>query len=194
MIIDALGADHVTLIGHDSYYRNMNHLPFEERAQINYDHPDSLETSLLVSHLKDLKRGQSVAVPIYDYNTHSRTTESTAMAPRKIVIIDGILIFSDPELLPLMDIKIFVDTEDDIRLIRRITRDTKERSRSLESVIEQYSKFVRPMHQLFVEPSKRKADIIVPAGEGIQTAALDMCVSRLRELINAEKELESCTS
>lgn len=162
----------------------MNHLPFNDRAKINYDHPDSLETSLLISHIKQLKQGESIAVPSYDYNQHARTDVTTLLDPRKIIIIDGILIFSDPELLSLMDIKIFVDTDDDIRLIRRITRDTKERSRSLESVIEQYSKFVRPMHQLFVEPSKRKADIIVPAGEGIQTAALDLCVSRLREIIN----------
>lgn len=184
MIIEALGREHVTLIGHDSYYKNMNHLPFNERAKINYDHPDSLETSLLISHIKQLKQGESIHVPSYDYNQHARIDMTTILSPRKIIIIDGILIFSDPELLSLMDIKIFVDTDDDIRLIRRITRDTKERSRSLESVIQQYSEFVRPMHQLFVEPSKRKADIIVPAGEGIQAAALDLCVSRLREIIN----------
>jgi len=183
-IIQKLGAEHVSFVTHDSYYKDLSHLSMEERKSVNFDHPDSLETSLLVEHILELKRGKQVDVPIYDFGNHMRTSETDCVSARRIIIIDGILIFSEPELMKLMDMKIFVDTEDDIRLIRRINRDIKERQRTVESVIEQYQNTVRPMHQLYVEPSKRGADIIVPAGQGIQTVALDMCVSRLREIIN----------
>ena len=184
MIIDIVGKEHISFIGHDSYYRDLRHLSLEERSNINFDHPNSLDTDLLIEHIKQLKMGKQVNIPCYDFTTHSRTPETSVIMPRKIIIVDGILIFSEPKLLDLMDMKIFVDTEDDMRLIRRINRDTNERGRNVQSVIDQYIKTVRPMHQLYVEPSKRNADIIVPAGQGIQAVALDMCVSRLREIIN----------
>ncbi|KAJ1413004.1 P-loop containing nucleoside triphosphate hydrolase protein [Ochromonadaceae sp. CCMP2298] len=183
-IINALGEEHVSFLGHDSYYKELSHLSMDERASNNFDHPDALDTSLMITHLMELKQGKTVQVPIYDFATHTRTAATESLTPRRIIILDGILIFAEPELLPLMDMKIFVDTDDDIRLIRRIQRDIKERNRSVDSVMEQYVNTVRPMHQLYVEPSKRGADIIVPAGQGIQTVALDMCVSRLREIIN----------
>jgi len=184
MIINSLGEEHVSFIGHDSYYKDLNHLSIEERTNVNFDHPSALETSLLIEHIHQLKLGNPVDVPIYDFGTHSRTQRTETVHPRRIVIVDGILIFAEPELLSQMDMRIFVDTDDDLRLIRRIQRDIKERQRSVESVIEQYTKYVRPMHLCYVEPSKRLADIIVPAGHGIQPVALDMCVSRLREIIN----------
>lgn len=186
LIMEQLGAEHVSYISHDNYYRDLSHLPLNERAAVNFDHPDSLETDLLVEHLRALKRlRRSVKKPIYDFTKHSRIDSSfDIVEPRPIIIVDGILIFSEPQLLELFDMKIFVDTDDDIRFIRRLSRDTHERDRTTDSVITQYEKTVRPMHLTYVEPSKRNADIIVPAGKGIQTVALDMCVSRLREIIN----------
>ena len=184
-IIDKLGEENVTFITHDNYYKDNRHLSYDDRSNINYDHPESLETELFIEHLKSLKQGQTVNIPQYCYKTHLRKVDrTTTIFPKRIIILDGILIFSDPELLSLMDMKIFVDADDDIRLIRRIQRDTVERQRSVSSIIEQYINTVRPMHNLFVEPSKSKADIIVPAGQGIQTVALEMCVSRLREIIH----------
>lgn len=183
-IVEVLGRQEVSVISHDNYYKDISHLSFDDRSRVNFDHPDSLDTTLLVDQLKLLKDGIPVNVPLYDFTSHSRTNETLLIQPRKIIIIDGILIFSEQDLLNEMHLKIFVDTEDDIRLIRRLKRDTTERQRSVESVIDQYIRTVRPMHQLYVEPSKRKADIIVPAGQGIQPAALDMCVSRMREIIN----------
>ena len=157
-------------------------MTLQERALVNFDHPDSLDTELLIEHIKALKAGKPVNIPKYDFKTHSRTTETTLIQPNRILIVDGILLFSDPELLKLLDMKIFVDTEDDIRLIRRIRRDSVERNRSVDSIIEQYTKTVRPMHHLFVEPNKRKADIIVP--DITNDVAVDMCVSRLREIVS----------
>lgn len=183
-IIDALGEEHATFITHDNYYKDHTDLTLEERSNINFDHPDALETSLLIEHLKQLKRGNKVSIPKYDFKTHARTQETSEVLPKRIIVIDGILLFADPELCELMDMKIYVDTEDDIRLIRRIRRDTVERQRSVDQVIDQYTKTVRPMHHLFVEPNKRKADIIVPSSHGVQQVALDMCISRLREIIN----------
>lgn len=183
-IIDSIGEENICFIGHDSYYKDLRHLSFEERSRVNFDHPDSLDTELLVEHVRALREGKNVCIPTYDFSTHSRIGIEQTVVPRKIILVDGILIFSDPELLKLMDMKIFVDTADDIRLIRRISRDTRERGRSVDSVIDQYLKTVRPMHDLYVEPSKRKADIILPAAEGISPAALDMCVSRMREIVN----------
>jgi uridine kinase len=183
-IIEILGEDHISFIGHDSYYKNLDHLSMEDRAKNNFDHPDSLDTALLIKHLQLLKAGKTIQVPTYDFNTHTRTMVSTTIEPRKVILVDGILIFAESELVQLMDLKIFVDTDDDIRLIRRIQRDTIERGRTTESIIEQYLRTVRPMHDLYVEPSKRKADIILPAGDGIPPAALEMCISRLREIIN----------
>ena len=185
-IIQSLGSEHVSFIGHDSYYHELPHLSVKERAEVNFDHPSSLDTQLLIQHIQNLKNGKSVHVPIYDFSSHARTGNTEEVIPKKIIIIDGILIFSEPQLLNLMDMKIFVDTDDDIRLIRRIKRDITERKRSIDSIITQYQYTVRPMHLLYVEPSKRCADIIVPAGDGIQPVALDMCVSRLREIIQMQ--------
>ena len=152
---------------------------------MNFDHPDALETDLLVQHLRQLKQLQPVEVPTYDFKHHTRVKEGSKLVqPLKIILVDGILLFAEPDLVQLFDMKIFVDTDDDIRLIRRIERDTSERGRTFDSVIAQYQNTVRPMHLTYVEPSKRNADIIVPAGNGIQSVALDMCVSRMREILN----------
>ena len=184
-IVNALGEEHISYISHDSYYKDLSHLSLQERAVTNFDHPDSLDTYLLKQHIVALKNGEEVDTPVYDFTTHSRISDKTVkVEARRIVIVDGILLFSDPELCDVLDMKIYVDTDDDIRLIRRIKRDTVERGRSVDSVIEQYQKYVRPMHEMFVEPSKRKADIIVPASQVVSTVALEMCVSRLREIIN----------
>jgi uridine kinase len=177
-IYETIGEENITFISHDSYYRDLRHLTVEQRAQQNFDHPDSLDTALLTAHVLALKNGSSVSVPSYDYTTHSRIEATTFAAPRPVVLIEGILIFSDKDLYDLMDIKIFVDTDDDIRLIRRIQRDTVERGRSLNGIINQYMSTVRPMHMQFVEPSKRNADIIVPVG--LNSVALDLVVSKLK--------------
>jgi uridine kinase len=174
--------DPVCYINHDSYYKDLSHLPFEEREKANFDHPDSLDTELLVEHIKALKRGESVEIPKYDYGTHSRIKGDVEIAnSAPIILVEGILILAHPELVPLLDIKIFVDTEDDIRLIRRIQRDTVERKRDLDGIIKQYLKTVRPMHISYVEPSKLAADIIIPYG--MNEVALDLVVSRLRHCI-----------
>jgi uridine kinase len=173
-----MGDANVVYINHDSYYRDISHLSMEERAECNFDHPDSLETSLLVEHIKDLKANKAVRIPKYDYSTHSRVyADSHEAQPRPIILVEGILILSDPALYNLFDVKIFVDTDDDIRLIRRMNRDVAERGRSVQSVVQQYLKTVQPMHQQFVVPSKRNADIIVP--EGLNSVALDLVVSKL---------------
>lgn len=177
-IYETLGEENITYITHDSYYKDLSHLPKSEREKQNFDHPDSLETSLLVQHVKALKAKQQVTVPTYDYSSHTRRHVNEVLPPRPIILIEGILIFHDPELYDLMDIKIYVDTDDDIRIIRRIQRDTVERSRTLKSVINQYINTVRPMHLQFVEPSKRNADIIVPVG--LNSVALDLVVSKLK--------------
>lgn len=177
-IYETIGEENITFISHDSYYRDLSHLTLEQRANQNFDHPDSLDTELLVQHVKALKQGKSVCVPSYDYTTHSRVSGTTLAAPRPVVLVEGILIFSDAPLYATMDIKIFVDTDDDIRLIRRIQRDTVERGRSLSGIINQYMTTVRPMHIQFVEPSKRNADIIVPVG--LNSVALDLVVSKLK--------------
>lgn len=177
-IYESIGEENITFISHDSYYKDLSHLTFDQRAEQNFDHPDSLDTALLVEHVKALKSGATVAVPSYDYATHSRVQGTTPAAPRPVVLVEGILIFSDKSLYDLFDVKIFVDTDDDIRLIRRIQRDTVERGRSLTGIINQYMGTVRPMHLQFVEPSKRNADIIVPVG--LNSVALDLVVSKLK--------------
>ena len=191
-IVERLGAEHVSLVSHDSYYRDLQHLVVKERANVNFDHPDALDSELLYTHIGMLKEGIPVKCPVYDFTTHSRKLDEYDLVnPSKIVLVDGILIFAEPRLLEAMDMKIFVDTADDIRLIRRLTRDIAERARTVENVIDQYHATVRPMHKLFVEPSRRAADIIVPSCDGIQEVALDMVVSRLRELIaQHEQDLE----
>ncbi|OQR86877.1 uridine kinase [Achlya hypogyna] len=177
-IIEAIGEDNVSYLSHDYYYRDISNRTLEQRAQHNFDHPDSLETSLLVRHLEALREGITVEVPMYDFATHSRCTTTQTMVPRRVILVEGILLFTDPALVALMDIKVFVETPSDIRFIRRLRRDIAERGRTAESVIDQYLKTVRPMHLTFVEPSKRVADIIVPVG--VNAVALDLIISRLR--------------
>lgn len=171
-----LGND-VTVIEHDSYYRAYHELSFEERTKLNYDHPDIYETELLVEHLAALRRGETVEVPVYDYPTYDRSDKTVTVAPAPVVVVEGILILADAALREQMDIKIFVDAEADVRILRRALRDGRERGRSLESVAAQYLATVKPMHEAFVEPSKRYADIIVPSGgAGNPDMALDMLV------------------
>ncbi|HKK44056.1 MAG TPA: uridine kinase [Balneolaceae bacterium] len=172
-IINTVGEKNIVLLQHDSYYRDLKHLPFEERTKQNFDHPSSLETELMIRHIKALREGYQVEVPIYDFTKHIRKEETKLVQPKKIILIDGILIFTEKELRKEMNIKLYVDTDDDIRLLRRIQRDIVERDRQLENVLTQYEKFVRPMHLEFVEPTKRYADIIIPRG-GENQVALDM--------------------
>lgn len=178
-LCDEFSSDNILRVEHDSYYRELSHLPFEKRAKQNFDHPASLETELMIRHIEALLEGYPVEVPVYDFELHTRKEETITATPSDVILIDGILIFSEPDLLELMDIKIFVDTDDDVRLLRRLQRDIEERGRSLESVLSQYEKFVRPMHLEFVEPSKRYADIIIPRG-GKNKVALEMVTALIR--------------
>lgn len=178
-ICDEFAADNILRIEHDSYYRELDHLPFEERTKQNFDHPASLETELMIRHIKALMEGYPVEVPVYDFEKHTRKEETITATPSKVILIDGILIFSEPELRELMDVKIYVDTDDDVRLLRRLQRDIEERGRSVESVLNQYQKFVRPMHLEFVEPNKRYADVIIPRG-GKNKVALEMVYALIR--------------
>lgn len=182
-ISNTLGANKHLLLQHDSYYRDLVHLPFEERIKHNFDHPASLETELLIRHINALREGYPIEVPQYDFGKHIRKEKTTPITPKDVILVDGILIFSEPELLELMDVKIFVDTDDDIRLLRRLKRDINERGRSVESVMEQYQKFVRPMHLEFVQPSKRYADVIIPRG-GKNKVALDMVLALINEKLS----------
>jgi len=182
MIVERVGLKHIAFMPHDAYYRDLSHLPLEKRARVNFDHPNSLETELLIQHVQQLKAGQPIDLPIYDFKSHTRTAQTTLINPQPIILVEGILIFTEPNLLPLYDIKIFVDTDADIRLIRRLQRDIQERGRTTESVINQYLATVRPMHLEFVEYSKRYADIIIPEG-GFNTVAIDMVVARILELL-----------
>lgn len=181
-IYESIGEENITYISHDSYYRDLSHLKLSQREKQNFDHPDSLETSLLVEHVKILKSGAHCEIPTYDFKTHARRAETQPLIARAVILVEGILIFTDPALYELIDIRLFVDTDDDIRLIRRIQRDTIERGRTLPSVIKQYIDTVRPMHLQFVEPSKRNADIIVPVG--LNSVALDLVVSKLKSHLN----------
>jgi uridine kinase len=184
-IIRSLGTDQVAVIHHDSYYRDLAHLPLQERLGINYDHPDALETELLVHHLQQLRAGEPVQVPVYDFTAHARSTELQRADPRKVVIVDGLFVLFDRALRELMDIKLYVDTDSDLRFIRRLTRDVRERGRSVDSVIEQYVATVRPMHLEFVEPSKRYADVILPEG-GFNRVALDMITTKIRAVLQQQ--------
>lgn len=180
-IIESIGDDQVTVLEHDRYYRDRNDLRLEERAALNYDHPDSLETDLLVRHLHELRAGRSVHVPEYDFARHARQAETATAVPRKAIIVEGILIFADAALRALMDVKVFVDADDDTRFIRRLQRDIAERGRTVPSVIDQYLGTVKPMHLEFVVPSKRYADIIIPLG-GHNAVAIDMLLTLIRGL------------
>ena len=181
-IVKRVGEERIAILSHDSYYRDFVDLPKDILDRQNFDHPDSLESELLVRHLKALKLGMVVETPIYDFKVHRRAAETRRVEPRKVILVDGILIFAEPELRRLFDVKIYVDTDADIRLIRRLKRDIAERGRSVESVVTQYESTVRPMHMEFVEPSKRYADLIIPEG-GENTVALDFLFARLRELL-----------
>jgi uridine kinase len=184
-ILESVSASEVVFLQQDSYYRNINDLPLDYRNIANFDHPDALDNDLLVNHVRRLKAGESVELPLYDFKTSTRLNESRHVEPKPIVIVEGILIFVDPRLLEQMDIKVFVDTPDDIRFIRRLRRDLAERGRTVESVIEQYIGTVRPMHMQFVEPSKRHADVIIPEG-GHNLVSIDLLSGKIRErLANA---------
>lgn len=181
-ILRRVGEENITYIPHDAYYRDLSHLPPAERMKINFDHPDALETDLLIEHVRQLLAGQPAEIPIYDFTQHMRTGKTRRVEPRPIILLEGILIFADPALRNLMDVRIYVDTDADIRFIRRLQRDMQERGRSVESVIHQYLETVRPMHLEFVEPSKRYADIIIPEG-GFNIVALDMIVARIQAML-----------
>jgi uridine kinase len=182
VVMQRVGAENIAYLPHDAYYKELGHLPPNQRAQINFDHPDSLENELMIQHIQALREYQPVALPVYDFSTDSRTDKTIEVKPQRIIIVEGILIFAVPDLRRMFDLKIFVDTDPDIRLIRRLQRDISERGRSTESVINQYLSTVRPMHLEFVEPSKRYADVIIPEG-GFNAAALDLVVARLEALL-----------
>lgn len=182
-IYDRVGKDRIEWVSHDSYYRNFEGLRPEQRHHINFDHPDSLETELLCRHLDVLAKGSSVEVPIYDFTTHSRKPDTQRVEPRRVIIVEGILVLAEPELRKRIHMKLFVDTPADIRFVRRLMRDIKSRGRSVESVIEQYVTTVRPMHEEFVEPSKRHADLIIPEG-GENLVAIDAIISRVEHLLS----------
>ncbi len=180
-IIEALGDGHVSVLEHDRYYRDHPALRFEDRAALNYDHPDALETDLLVRHVKELRAGHAIEMPVYDFARHARKATTEPLEPRTAIIVEGILIFTDAALRKLMDVKVFVDTDSDLRFIRRLQRDITERGRTVESVIDQYLSTVKPMHLEFAEPSKRYADVIIPSG-GHNVVAIDMLLTLIRSL------------
>jgi uridine kinase len=182
-ILEAVQASEVVFIQQDSYYRNLIDLPLDFQEVANFDHPDAIDNDLLVNHVRKLKAGEAIELPIYDFKTNSRLNETRRLEPKPIVIVEGILIFTDPRLREQMDIKVFVDTPDDIRFIRRLRRDIAERGRTLESVIEQYVGTVRPMHMQFVEPSKRYADVIIPEG-GHNLVSIDLLSGKIRERLS----------
>ncbi len=187
-ILERVGTEHIAYIPHDAYYKDLAHLSHEERSQINFDHPDSLDTPLMVEHLKQLRQEQTVEIPVYDFTMHTRAAETRRVYPAPIVLVEGILIFAEPELRKLFDVRLFVDTDADIRLIRRLQRDVEERGRTVQSVIEQYLHTVRPMHLEFVEPSKRYADVIIPEG-GFNEVAIEMVAARIRGLLQEATEV-----
>ena len=180
-IVESQGTEDVTVMDHDRYYRDRNDLRFEERAALNYDHPDALETDLMVRHLHDLRAGTAVQIPSYDFSRYARLSSTERIEPRRVIIVEGILVFVDQALRAQMDIKVFVDTDADTRFIRRLKRDVAERGRTMESVIDQYQTTVKPMHLEFVEPSKRYADIIIPLG-GHNTVAVDLLLTLVRSV------------
>ncbi len=189
-IIETVGRANVILVEQDSYYRNLADMPLDERRQANFDHPDSIDSEMLVNHLKRLKNNLFIEMPIYDFKTHTRNQETEHIEPKPVVIVEGILIFSEPRISELLDVKVFVDTPDDIRFIRRLQRDIAERGRTHESVIAQYFATVRPMHFEFVEPSKRNADIIIPEN-GKPDIGIEFICSKIREEIGAPPKPES---
>ncbi len=187
VILSKVGSHRIAYLPHDAYYRDLTNLPPTQRAEVNFDHPESLETELLIDHINTLKSWRPIDLPVYDFTHHSRTEETIRVNPQRVVIVEGILIFVETRLRELFDIKIFVDTDADIRFIRRLTRDIQERGRSTEMVVHQYLSTVRPMHLEFVEPSKRYADIIIPEG-GFNSVALDIVSARVEALLKHEDE------
>lgn len=186
-IVDSVGAKKVVLIEQDSYYRNLSDMPLDERHQANFDHPDSIDSELLVNHIKRLKQGLEIEMPVYDMVTHTRSEKIERVDPKPVVIIEGILIFAEPPLLDLLDVRVFVDTPDDIRLMRRMKRDINERGRSFERTLDQYARTIRPMHFEFVEPSKRHADIIIPEG-GQMGVSVEFLCGLVREKLAEEQK------
>jgi uridine kinase len=182
-ILQRVGPDRISFLQHDAYYKDLSGLPPTQRIEVNFDHPNSLETELLTRHILLLKEGQPVEVPIYDFSTHSRTNRTYTVQARGVILVEGILIFTEASLRDLFDVKLFVDTDPDLRFIRRLERDITERGRTLEMVVKQYLSTVRPMHLEFVEPSKRYADVIIPEG-GFNAAALDMVVARIESMLS----------
>ena len=185
-IVDAVGRENVVLVEQDSYYRNLSDMPLDERHQANFDHPDAIDSDMLVNHLLRLKQNLKVEMPLYDFVTHTRSDEIEVINPKPVVIVEGILIFAESRVLDLLDCRVFVDTPDDVRLMRRLRRDITERGRTFERTLEQYELTIRPMHFEFVEPSKRHADVIIP--EGSQTGmTVDLLCSLVREKLNVEQ-------
>lgn len=184
-ILENVDRDYVAFLQHDSYYRNLGDMPIELRHQINFDHPDALDNELFANHIRALRAGEPIEMPVYDFASHTRQPQTERIEPKPILIIEGILIFSDPQLRELMDLRIFVDTADDLRFIRRLQRDVTERGRSVDLVIRQYLETVRPMHEQFVEPSKRFADVIIPEG-GFNSVGVDLITGRIHTQVRNE--------
>ena len=185
-IVDSVGARNVILIEQDSYYKNLADMPLDERHQANFDHPEAIDGDMLVDHIKSLKQGESIEMPLYDMVTHTRRDETETFVPKPVVIVEGILIFAEPRILDLLDVRVFVDTPDDVRLMRRLRRDIIERGRTFERTLEQYERTIRPMHFEFVEPSKRHADIIIPEGSNTGVTVEFLC-SMVREKLIKEQ-------
>jgi uridine kinase len=190
IVLERVGRHRIAYLPHDAYYRDLTSLPLNQRMEVNFDHPDSLESDLLVQHIKQLKRWETVQLPIYDFTHHSRTGETLPVKPQRVILVEGILIYSEKKLRDLFDVKIFVDTDSDLRFIRRLQRDISERGRTTENVVNQYLSTVRPMHLEFVEPSKRYADIIIPEG-GMNEVAMDMVIARIEALLKEEEKENS---
>ena len=191
-LVECFGSDEVSIIRHDNYYKRHDQLTYEERSKLNYDHPDAFDTDLLCEQLKQLKEWHAIEMPVYDYSQHNRSDQVIVVHPAPVLILEGILIFAEEDLCRLMDIKVFVDTDADVRILRRILRDVKARGRSLDSVITQYLTTVKPMHEQFVEPSKRRADVIIPDG-GYNMVALEMLIQRIRSQLDRYRSENTST-
>ncbi len=189
-ILKKVGSHRIAYLPHDAYYRDLKDLPLPQREAVNFDHPNSLETSLMIEHIRSLKNWQAIELPVYDFTTHTRTSQTIRIEPQRVILVEGILIFAEPLLRELFDVKIFVDTDSDLRFIRRLERDLRERGRKTESVVRQYLNTVRPMHMDFVEPSKRYADVIIPEG-GFNTVALEMVISRIETMLENKQNLSN---
>lgn len=185
IVLQRVGRHRIAYLPHDAYYRDLTSLPVQQRKEVNFDHPDSLESELLIEHIKKLRNWEPVDLPVYDFTNHSRTSQTERVNPQRVILVEGILIFAEAQLRSMFDVKIFVDTDSDLRFIRRLQRDITERGRTTETVINQYLSTVRPMHLEFVEPSKRYADIIIPEG-GLNEVAMDMVIARIEALLKEE--------